>query len=70
MAAGDYSSEDDLLRDALATLGAQRHSVIEEDPEVIEGIRRGLADMKAGRSQPMSEFDAQFRATRNIRQDG
>ena len=62
MVIGHYPSEDDLLRDALRTLDEQRHAVLDEDPLVVEGIRRGLADMKAGRSVSLCEFDSQFRA--------
>jgi Arc/MetJ-type ribon-helix-helix transcriptional regulator len=69
MSAGNYSSEDDLLRDALRALDEQRQSLVEEDPIVIEGIRRGLADMEAGRGQPFEAFDAEFRAKHNIPRD-
>jgi len=69
MAKGDYRSEDDVLRDALRALGAQRSLVIEEEPAVTEGIRRGLADMQAGRSQPFDEFDSEFRRRRNLSDD-
>ena len=69
MCAGNYRSEDDLLRDALRALGEQRQSIIDEDPVVIEGIRRGLADMEAGRGRPFEEFDAEFRAKHNIPRD-
>lgn len=67
MVAGNYQSADDLLRDALNALSLQREmSVEEEDPVTIEGIRRGLADVAAGRKRPFSEFDAEFRAKRNL----
>lgn len=66
MAAGAYHSEDDLLRDALKALDGQRNEIVEEDPVVVEGIRRGLADMKAGRSRPFDEFNAEFRAKHKI----
>ena len=69
MSAGNYHSEDDLLRDALRALDEQRQSIIEKDPIVIEGIRRGLADMEAGRGRPFAEFDAEFRAKHNIPRD-
>jgi antitoxin ParD1/3/4 len=69
MAVGDYRSEDDVLRDALKALYERRRAVLEEDPAVVEGIRRGLADMKAGRSRPFEEFNAEFRAKRNIPRD-
>lgn len=66
MAAGEYSSEDDLLRDALQALEERKIGAGVEDPIVVEGIRRGLADMNAGRSQSFEEFDAAFRARRPI----
>ena len=62
MAAGNYSSEDDVLRDALLALDERRRSILEIDLEVVEGIRRGLADVRAGRVQPFAEFDAEMRA--------
>lgn len=70
MVAGRYPCEDDLLRDALRTLDERRHAVIEEDPLVVEGIRRGLADMKECRSMPLSDFDSQFRMQKSISDDG
>lgn len=69
MAVGNYGSEDDVLRDALRALYEQRRAVLEEDRTVVEGIRRGLADMQAGRSRPFEELDAEFRAKRNIPRD-
>jgi prevent-host-death family protein len=38
--------------------------------EAVEGIRRGLADMKAGRSQPADEFFKEFFAKYNIPERG
>jgi len=70
MAVGHYRSEDDLLRDALMALDEQRYLVPDEDPEVIEGIDRGLADMDAGRTRPLDEFDAEFRDRHEIPRDG
>jgi Arc/MetJ-type ribon-helix-helix transcriptional regulator len=70
MATGEYRSEDDLLRDALKALDQQRQTVFEEDPLVVEGVRRGLADMEAGRSRPFDEFDTEFRALKDIPKDG
>lgn len=37
-----------------------------EKLETIEGIRRGLESMKAGRGVPLEEFDARMRAKYNI----
>jgi hypothetical protein len=69
MATGLYRTQDDVLRDALLALGAQNEAVVPEDPIVVEGIRRGLADMKAGRGGTLAEFDAEFRAKHNIPKD-
>lgn len=69
MVAGRYPCEDDLLRDALRTLDERRHAVVEEDPLVVEGIRRGLADMKVGHSIALADFDLQFRAQNSIPRD-
>jgi Arc/MetJ-type ribon-helix-helix transcriptional regulator len=66
MLAGGYQSADDLLRDALAALEEHRHATLEEDVELIAGVRRGLEDMKAGRSRPLAEFDSELRARRDI----
>jgi len=69
MVAGHYPCEDDLLRDALRALDEHRHTLLEEDPLVVDGIRRGLADMKSGRSISLEDFDAQFRAKNCISDD-
>ena len=70
MSAGNYESADDLLRDALLALREQRNVLVEEeDPATIEGIRRGLADLAAGRVREFAEFDAEFRAKHNISDD-
>ena len=66
---GEYPTEDDVLRDALRALDERQFVVIEEDPVVVEGIRRGLADMKAGRSQPVEDFDKEIRVKHNIPDD-
>lgn len=69
MASGNYRSEDDLLRDALKALDEQRCSLLEEDLDVLQGIERGIADMKAGRSRPLAEFDADFRGRHSMPRD-
>jgi len=58
MATGNYSSEEEVLRSALAVL--QQH---EED---FEAICEGLADLEAGRVRPFSELDAEFRHRHKI----
>ena len=70
IAVGAYDSEDDLIRDALKALDEQNAVLINEDQAVIDGIRRGLADMKEGRFQSVVEFDAEFCSKHNIPQDG
>jgi Arc/MetJ-type ribon-helix-helix transcriptional regulator len=69
MAAGAYDSEADLIRDALQALDERKSAIIEEDPLVVEGIGRGLADLKQGRFQALDQFDAEFRARHNIPHD-
>lgn len=61
MASGRYSSEDDLLRDAL-------HALRWRDQEVV-AIQEGIDDMEAGRMKPLRDFDREFRERNNIRQD-
>ena len=70
MVNGEYRSEDDLLRDALQALDSQRNVIIDADPVVVDGIRRGLDDLKSGRFQPLGEFDAEFRARHGISDGG
>jgi hypothetical protein len=66
MVDGACHSENDLLRDALQALDAQRNAVFDADPVVIDGIRRGLDELKAGRFQPLAEFDPEFRVRHGI----
>ena len=58
MATGQYSSEDDVLRDALRALRWQ-------DAEV-EAIREGIEEMESGRVTPLREFDREFRKRKQI----
>lgn len=55
-------------RDAFQAL-AERRPALVEDSVVVEGIPGGLADMMAGRSQPLEKFDQEFRAKLNITHD-
>lgn len=59
LATGRYSSEDDLLLEAMRAL--------EDREEAVAGIREGLADMEAGRTRPLCEIDAEFRNRRDSR---
>jgi len=64
LAAGHYLSEDAVLLDALHALVAQRSAEMAFDYEVIEGVRRGLDDVQAGRLRPFAEFDSELRGRR------
>jgi Arc/MetJ-type ribon-helix-helix transcriptional regulator len=61
MATGRYSSEDDVLRDAMRALNWH-------DAEVA-AIQQGIDDMEASRMRPLAQFDREFRAKKNIPQD-
>lgn len=61
MTAGNYATEEELLRDALSAL-AERQAVVAD-------IRQGIEDLEAGRGRPLSEIDAEFRKKYNIAQD-
>lgn len=69
LASGEYASEEDVLRDALKALSDRKYVVIDEDPVVIEGVRRGLADAEAGRMRSLEEFDLEFRRQHGISAD-
>ncbi len=58
LATGRYASEEDVLRHALRSL-QQR----EDD---LAAIREGLADMEAGRTRTVEEFDREFRQRHGI----
>lgn len=56
MATGIYSSEDDVLRDALKTLGEFVHSdedVADEYRQTVDAVRDGVADVNASRLKPL-----------------
>ena len=60
MAEGSYSTEDDLLRDALRALESERQ-VVEADAEVVEGVRRGHGN---GRAADASQGERRFSSPR------
>jgi Arc/MetJ-type ribon-helix-helix transcriptional regulator len=71
MASGGYTSEDDVLRDALEALGRFAHSREEADEEyrqTVADVREGVADMEAGRTQPLRAIidEAHGRLSREI----
>ena len=37
-----------------------------DELEALEGIKRGIADVKSGRITPLKEFDSKFRAKRGL----
>ena len=53
MERGEYASANDVLLQAMMALAEQRQAV--------EGIRRGLADYRAGRTQSRRQADRKFR---------
>ncbi len=58
METGQYSSEDDVLRDALNALQLR--------DEEVSAIQEGIDDMEAGCLKSFVEFDRDFRARKNF----
>ena len=61
LASGDYTSEDEVLLEAM-------HALVDRD-EAIAGIQEGIKHMDAGRTRPLSEIDVELRNKHNIRPD-
>ena len=61
LATGQYSSEDEVLRDALRAL--------RWCDEEAAAIQEGIDDMEAGRTRPLRQFDEEFRERKNIPHD-
>ena len=53
------------LDDALVDWEIENQSDEERDA-TIQGIRDGLADVEAGRTRPIEEFDREFRSRRGL----
>lgn len=53
MARGEYSSPDDLLRDALQYWGDHR--------ETVAALEEAIDEMDAGGGQPLEDFEREFR---------
>jgi Arc/MetJ-type ribon-helix-helix transcriptional regulator len=69
MASGGYTSEDELLRDALQTLGEFVHSKEEVDAEyrqTVAAVREGVADAEAGRMRPLRAVIDEARGNRSL----
>jgi putative addiction module CopG family antidote len=55
---GRFASTDEAITAAVRLLRRQEEA---EDARVLEGIRQGLEDMRAGRTQPLAEAFADIR---------
>ncbi|MGZ3414146.1 MAG: type II toxin-antitoxin system ParD family antitoxin [Isosphaeraceae bacterium] len=60
---GRFSSSDEAITAALRLLRQQEDA---EEARVLEGIRQGLDDMRAGRTQPLAEAFADIRRDLNL----
>jgi antitoxin ParD1/3/4 len=58
MQGGRFASEDEVIGEALRLL---REREEKEQSRVLEGIRRGIEDMNAGRNRPADEVFAEVR---------
>ena len=59
MSTRGYTSEDDVLRDALVALGQFAHDsgeIAEEYRQAVAAVNEGVADMEAGRMRPLREI--------------
>ena len=55
---GRFSSSDEAITEAVRLLRQREEA---EEARTLEGIRQGLEDMRAGRSQPLAEAFADIR---------
>ncbi len=62
---GRYASEAEVIDKAVRLLQEREEA---EQVRVLEGIRQGLEDMHAGRSQPLAEAFADIRRDLNLPQ--
>ncbi len=63
---GRYASEDEVIDKAVRLLQEREEA---EQARVLEGIRQGLEDMKAGRGKPADEVFADIRREFNLSPD-
>jgi putative addiction module CopG family antidote len=59
---GRFTSSDEAITAAVRLLRQQEEA---EEARVLEGIRRGLEDLRAGRTQPLAEAFADIRRDLN-----
>jgi putative addiction module CopG family antidote len=62
---GRHSSAAEAITAAVRLLRQQEEA---EEAQVLEGIRQGLEDMRAGRTQPLAEAMADIRRDRKLPQ--
>jgi putative addiction module CopG family antidote len=60
---GRFSSSDEVI---VAAVRLFRDQEEREEARVLEGIRQGLGDMRAGRTQPLAEAFADIRRDLNL----
>lgn len=60
---GRYATENEVLDEALELLERRAEA---EKAQDLEGIRRGLEDVRAGRTQPLDEAFADIRRELNL----
>jgi antitoxin ParD1/3/4 len=60
---GRYASETEVIDHAVRLLQKQEEA---EQARVLEGIRQGLGDMRAGRGQPADQVFAEIRREFNL----
>ncbi len=63
---GRYASEADVIEEALRLLRQREEA---EQSRVLEGIRQGIEDMKAGRHRPAEEVFADIQREFNLSPD-
>ncbi len=63
---GRFASSDEAIAAAVRLLRQQEEA---EDARVLEGIRQGLEDMRAGRGRPSEEVFAELRRDFNLPPD-
>jgi antitoxin ParD1/3/4 len=63
---GRFTSPDDAITEAVRLLRRQEEA---EEARVLEGIRQGLEDMRAGRGRPADEVFADIRRDLGIPHD-
>jgi antitoxin ParD1/3/4 len=66
MQGGRFATEEEVIDEALRLLRQRQEA---EQARVLDGIRRGIEDMNAGRSRPADEVFADIRREFNLSPD-